>query len=49
MAQLAHSEQLEGMALPEPDVPDQLPQLAEDTPRVSLRNDLVSYNDKGDN
>ena len=46
VAQLAHSEQLEGMALPEPDAPDQLPQLAEDAPRVILRNGVVSYNDK---
>ncbi|MBZ6401383.1 MULTISPECIES: molybdate ABC transporter ATP-binding protein ModF [Pantoea] len=46
VAQLAHSEQLEGMALPEPDAPDQLPQLAADAPRVILRNGVVSYNDK---
>ncbi|MCG7387744.1 molybdate ABC transporter ATP-binding protein ModF [Pantoea sp. ACRSB] len=46
VAQLAHSEQLEGMALPEPDAPDQLPQLAEDAPRVILRNGVISYNDK---
>ncbi|WP_313570716.1 molybdate ABC transporter ATP-binding protein ModF [Pantoea piersonii] len=46
VAQLAHSEQLEGMALPEPDAPDQLPQLATDAPRVILRNGVVSYNDK---
>ncbi|MEZ3497943.1 molybdate ABC transporter ATP-binding protein ModF [Pantoea sp. KPR_PJ] len=46
VAQLAHSEQLEGMALPEPDAPDQLPQLADNAPRVTLRNGVVSYNDK---
>ena len=34
-----------GMALPEPDQPDQLPQLAADAPRVILRNGVVSYND----
>ena len=46
VAQLAHSETLSGMALPEADQPDQLPQLAEDAPRVILRNGVVSYNDK---
>ena len=45
VAQLAHSEKLEGMALPEPDEPDQLPHLADDAPRVVLRNGVVSYND----
>lgn len=46
VAQLAHSEKLAGMALPQADQPDQLPQLAEDAPRVILRNGVVSYNDK---
>ncbi|RPE03774.1 molybdate ABC transporter ATP-binding protein ModF [Candidatus Pantoea deserta] len=46
VAQLAHSERLAGMALPEPDVPDQLPRLADHAPRVTLRNGVVSYNDK---
>ncbi|WP_313121538.1 molybdate ABC transporter ATP-binding protein ModF, partial [Pantoea septica] len=46
VAQLAHSERLEGMALPEPDAPDQLPPLAQGTPRVILRNGMVCYNDK---
>ncbi len=46
VAQLAHSEKLDGMALPEADQPDQLPQLAENAPRVILRNGVVSYNDK---
>lgn len=46
VAQLAHSERLEGMALPEPDHLDRLPPLAEDTPRVILRNGVVRYNDK---
>lgn len=45
VAQLAHSEKLEGMALPEPDVADALPQLADDAPRVTLRDGRVSYND----
>ncbi len=46
VAQLARSEQLDGMALPEADVPDQLPALADDAPRVILRNAVVSYNDQ---
>ena len=46
VAQLAHSEQLAGMALPEPDAPDQLPSLADDAPRVTLRNGVISYNDR---
>ena len=46
VAQLAHSEQLMGMALPEADAPDQLPSLADDAPRVILRNGTVSYNDQ---
>lgn len=46
VAQLAHSEQLQGMALPEADAPDQLPPLADDAPRVVLRNGVVSYNDQ---
>lgn len=46
VAQLAHSERLEGMALPEPDAPDRLPPLADHAPRVTLRNGVVSYNDK---
>lgn len=46
VAQLAHSEQLLGMALPEADAPDQLPSLADDAPRVILRNGVVSYHDR---
>ena len=46
VAQLAHSERLAGIALPEPDAPDQLPLLADDAPRVTLRNGVVAYNDK---
>lgn len=46
VAQLARSEQLAGMALPEADVPDALPPLADDAPRVLLRNGIVSYNDQ---
>lgn len=46
VAQLAHSEQLLGMALPEADVPDALPALADDAPRVILRNGTVSYHDR---
>lgn len=46
VAQLAHSEQLQGMALPEPDAADQLPPLADEAPRVVLRNGKVSYNDQ---
>ncbi|WP_410515573.1 molybdate ABC transporter ATP-binding protein ModF [Pantoea allii] len=46
VAQLARSEQLDGMALPEADVADALPQLADNAPRVILRNGVVSYNDQ---
>lgn len=46
VAQLAHSERLDGMALPEADNPDQLPQLPPDAPRIVLKNGVVSYNDK---
>jgi len=46
VAQLAHSEQLEGMALPEADTPDQHSLLADDAPRVILRNGTVSYHDR---
>ncbi|WP_312242234.1 molybdate ABC transporter ATP-binding protein ModF [Pantoea sp.] len=46
VAQLAHSERLAGMALPEPGAPDQLPPLADDAPRVALHNGVVSYHDR---
>ncbi len=46
IAQLAHSEQLAGMALPEADNPSQQPRLAPDAPRIQLNNGVVSYNDR---
>ncbi|MDF7680643.1 molybdate ABC transporter ATP-binding protein ModF [Enterobacteriaceae bacterium ESL0689] len=46
IAQLAHSEKLEGITLPEPDLPAAGQVLADDTPRVILRDGMVSYNDK---
>ncbi|ARJ40702.1 molybdate ABC transporter ATP-binding protein ModF [Pantoea alhagi] len=46
VAQLAHSEQLAGMAVPEADNPAQQPRLAPDVPRIVLKNGVVSYNDK---
>ncbi|WP_130834446.1 molybdate ABC transporter ATP-binding protein ModF [[Erwinia] mediterraneensis] len=46
VAQLAHSERLQGMALPEADAPDQLPALADDAPRITLRKGVVSWNDR---
>ncbi|EXU73507.1 molybdate ABC transporter ATP-binding protein ModF [Erwinia mallotivora] len=45
IAQLAHSENLQGMALPESDN-DQQPALAADTPLIILRNGVVSWNDR---
>ncbi|HEY2451148.1 MAG TPA: molybdate ABC transporter ATP-binding protein ModF [Scandinavium sp.] len=46
IAQLAHSEQLSGIALPEPDAPSARLSLPEDQPRIVLNNGSVSYNDK---
>ena len=46
IAQLAHSERLAGMALPEADDPAQQPQLAPDEARIVLKNGVVSYNDR---
>jgi molybdate transport system ATP-binding protein len=46
IAQLAHSEQLSGIALPEPDAPSARLSLPEDQPRIVLNNGNVSYNDK---
>ncbi|MEM6050858.1 molybdate ABC transporter ATP-binding protein ModF [Erwinia sp. P7711] len=46
VAQLAHSEQLTGMTLPEPDDASLKPKLAADTPLIVLRDGVVSYNDK---
>ncbi|HEX4501337.1 MAG TPA: molybdate ABC transporter ATP-binding protein ModF [Scandinavium sp.] len=46
IAQLAHSEKLSGIALPEPDAPSARLSLPEDQPRIVLNNGNVSYNDK---
>lgn len=45
VAQLAHSEQLAGMMLPEADVTP-IKTLPKDTPRIILRDGVVSYNDR---
>ena len=46
VAQLAHSEQLVGITLPEADDASLKPQLAANTPLIVLREGVVSYNDK---
>ncbi|TKJ83292.1 molybdate ABC transporter ATP-binding protein ModF [Erwinia persicina] len=46
VAQLAHSEQLAGMTLPEADDATAIPVLAEDAPLIALRDGVVSYNDR---
>ncbi|QKJ86436.1 Molybdenum ABC transporter ATP-binding protein [Paramixta manurensis] len=46
VAQLAHSERLAGMALPEADNQAQLPQLPEGASRIILKDGVVSYNDR---
>lgn len=46
IAQLAHSEKLSGIALPEPDAPSARLSLPVDQPRIMLNNGHVSYNDK---
>ncbi|ADP11997.1 putative molybdenum transport ATP-binding protein ModF [Erwinia sp. Ejp617] len=46
VAQLAHSETLAGMTLPEADNISAIPALAEDAPLIVLRNGVVSYNDR---
>lgn len=46
VAQLAHSEQLAGMALPEADDAGSKPALVAGDPLIVLRNGVVSYNDK---
>lgn len=46
VAQLAHSEQLSGMTLPEPDDASAKPRLEADAPLIVLRDGVVSYNDK---
>lgn len=46
IAQLAHSERLEGVSLPEPDEPAARHLLAANDARIVLRNGVVSYNDR---
>ncbi|WEF26857.1 molybdate ABC transporter ATP-binding protein ModF [Klebsiella aerogenes] len=46
IAQLAHSEKLDGMALPEPDAPAARHDLADNAPLIVLNDGMVSYNDK---
>ncbi|GJL36910.1 molybdate ABC transporter ATP-binding protein ModF [Enterobacter hormaechei] len=46
IAQLAHSENLAGMALPEPDAPPARAQLIPGEPLIVLRDGVVSYNDR---
>lgn len=46
VSQLAHSEKLDGMTLPEADDAAAIPPLAADAPLVVLRNGVVSYNDR---
>ena len=46
IAQLAHSEKLSGMTLPEPDAPSARLALPDDQPRIVLRDGVVSYNDR---
>ncbi|MFP2470018.1 molybdate ABC transporter ATP-binding protein ModF [Pseudescherichia vulneris] len=46
IAQLAHSEKLSGITLPEPDAPPARLTLSDDQPRIVLNNGHVSYNDK---
>ncbi|WP_333500952.1 molybdate ABC transporter ATP-binding protein ModF [Kluyvera genomosp. 2] len=46
VAQLAHSEKLAGMTLPEPDAPSARLSLPDDQPRIVLRDGVVSYNDR---
>lgn len=46
VAQLAHSEKLAGMTLPEPDAPSARLSLADDEARIVLRDGVVSYNDR---
>ncbi|MFV0263285.1 MAG: molybdate ABC transporter ATP-binding protein ModF [Kluyvera sp.] len=46
IAQLAHSEKLSGMTLPEPDSPSARLSLPDDQPRIVLRDGVVSYNDR---
>ena len=46
VAQLAHSEQLEGVQLPEPDEPSARHALPANEPRIVLNNGVVSYNER---
>lgn len=46
IAQLAHSENLAGMALPEPDAPPARAQLTAGEPLIALKDGVVSYNDR---
>ena len=46
IAQLAHSEKLDGIALPEPDAPSARHLLDNHQPRIELKNGTVSYNDR---
>ncbi|EMK9313057.1 molybdate ABC transporter ATP-binding protein ModF [Klebsiella aerogenes] len=46
VAQLAHSEKLAGMTLPEPDAPAARHDLAANAPLIVLNDGTVSYNDK---
>lgn len=46
VAQLAHSEQLEGVQLPEPDEPSARHALPTNEPRIVLNNGVVFYNDR---
>ncbi|MFH7927661.1 molybdate ABC transporter ATP-binding protein ModF [Enterobacter roggenkampii] len=46
IAQLAHSEQLDGIILPEPDAPSARHALDPHQPRIVLRDGVVSYDDR---
>ncbi|SFH99234.1 molybdate ABC transporter ATP-binding protein ModF [Enterobacter sp. NFIX59] len=46
IAQLAHSEQLDGITLPEPDAPSARHALDPHQPRIVLRDGMVSYDDR---
>ncbi|MBS7444798.1 molybdate ABC transporter ATP-binding protein ModF [Enterobacter sp. 120016] len=46
IAQLAHSEQLDGVTLPEPDAPAARHALDPHQPRIVLRDGMVSYDDR---
>ncbi|QIR22086.1 molybdate ABC transporter ATP-binding protein ModF [Enterobacter sp. SES19] len=46
IAQLAHSEQLDGITLPEPDAPSARHALDSHQPRIVLRDGMVSYDDR---